>query len=251
MAKKKSRFHIPARSIAPNAITILALCAGMFGVRFAYLGKWEEAVISILVAGVFDGLDGSVARLLKGTSKFGAELDSLSDTVSFGVAPALIMYMWVLNDVKGIGWLVSMIYAVCMALRLARFNTVMKDDELGADVKIGYFTGIPAPAAAGLALWPMILSFEFDLWFLKEPKVGAIVCSIYITIIAALAVSRIPTFSLKSLKIHKEHVLFVLLGTAVFASLLITHLWMIMSIVGIVYIISIPTTYYYSLKSKE
>jgi CDP-diacylglycerol--serine O-phosphatidyltransferase len=159
MPDKKARFHIPVRSLAPNAITVLALCAGMFGVRFAYLGQWEAAVTSILVAGVFDGLDGSVARLLKGTSKFGAELDSLSDVISFGVSPALIMYMWVLSDVKGLGWLMSLMFAICMALRLARFNTVMKDDELGAEVKAGYYTGIPAPASAALAVWPMILSF--------------------------------------------------------------------------------------------
>ena len=234
---KPSRFHLPVRSLAPNAITVLALCAGMFGVRFAYLGQWESAVTAILVAGVFDGLDGSVARLLKGTSKFGAELDSLSDVISFGVAPALIMYMWVLSDVKGLGWLMSLMFAICMALRLARFNTVMKDDELGAEVKAGYYTGIPAPASAALALWPMILSFEFGFKFLEYPKV----CSAYMAFICLLTVSRLPTFSFKSLKIHKEHVLFVLLGIGILASLLMTHLWMTMSVIGMVYIISIPT----------
>lgn len=237
MPKSRTRFHIPVRSLAPNAITVLALCAGMFGIRFAYLGNWESAVTAILIAGVFDGLDGSVARLLKGTSKFGAELDSLSDVISFGVAPAVIMYMWVLNDVKGIGWLMSMVFTICMALRLARFNTVMKDAELGAEVKVGYYTGIPAPAAAALALWPMILSFEFNFAFLKDPKI----CSAYMAVLCVLTVSRIPTFSLKSLRIHKEHVIFLLLGIAIFASLLITHLWMTMAIVGIIYIISIPT----------
>lgn len=247
MARKKVRFHIPVRSLAPNAITVLALCAGMFGVRFAYLGQWESAVTSILVAGVFDGLDGSVARLLKGTSKFGAELDSLSDVISFGVAPALIMYMWVLSDVRGIGWLMSLIFVICMALRLARFNTVMKDDELGAEVKAGYYTGIPAPASAALALFPMILSFEYGLEILKDPRV----CSAYMAVICLLTVSRIPTFSLKTLKIHKEHVIFVLLGIAVLASLLITDLWMTMSIVGIAYIISIPTIAIFAHRKKD
>lgn len=237
MPKRQARFHIPVRSLAPNAITVLALCAGMFGIRFAYLGNWEAAVTAILVAGVFDGLDGSVARLLKGTSKFGAELDSLSDVISFGVAPAVIMYMWVLNDVKGIGWLMSMVFTICMALRLARFNTVMKDEDLGAEVKVGYFTGIPAPAAAALALWPMILSFEFNFLFLKDPRI----CSAYMAVLCVLTVSRIPTFSLKSLKIHKEHVIFLLLGIAILASLIITHLWMTMAIIGMIYIISIPT----------
>ncbi len=237
MPKRKARFHIPVRSLAPNAITVLALCAGMFGVRFAYLGKWEEAVTAILIAGVFDGLDGSVARLLKGTSKFGAELDSLSDVISFGVAPALIMYMWVLSDVKGIGWLMSLVFTICMALRLARFNTVMKDEELGAEVKAGYYTGVPAPASAALALLPMILSFEFNYSILKDP----IICSAYMGFVCLLTVSRIPTFSFKSLKIHKEHVIFLLLGIAVLASLVITHLWITMSVVGMIYLISIPT----------
>lgn len=247
MPQKKARFHIPVRSLAPNAITVLALCAGMFGVRFAYLGQWEASVTSILIAGVFDGLDGSVARLLKGTSKFGAELDSLSDVISFGVAPALIMYMWVLSDVKGVGWLMSLMFAICMALRLARFNTIVKDDELGAEVKAGYYTGIPAPASAALALWPMILSFEFGFEFLKDPKL----CSAYMALLCLLTVSRIPTFSLKSLKIHKEHVIFVLLGIGILASLLITNLWMTMSVVGMIYIISIPTIALFSSRSKS
>ena len=246
MPEKKARFHIPVRSLAPNAITVLALCAGMFGVRFAYLGQWEAAVTSILIAGVFDGLDGSVARLLKGTSRFGAELDSLSDVISFGVAPALIMYMWILSDVRGVGWLMSLVFAICMALRLARFNTVMKDDELGAEVKAGYFTGIPAPASAALALWPMILSFEFNWKFLTNPKLA---CA-YMAVLCVLTVSRIPTFSLKSLKIHKEHVIFVLLGIGVLASLLITDLFLTMSIVGMIYVISIPTIALIALRKK-
>ena len=247
MPDKKARFHIPVRSLAPNAITVLALCAGMFGVRFAYLGQWEAAVTSILVAGVFDGLDGSVARLLKGTSKFGAELDSLSDVISFGVSPALIMYMWVLSDVKGLGWLMSLMFAICMALRLARFNTVMKDDELGAEVKAGYYTGIPAPASAALAVWPMILSFEFGFEFLEDPNI----CSAYMAFLCLLTVSQIPTFSFKSLKIHKEHVIFVLLGIGILASLLITNLWMTMSVVGMMYLISIPTIALFSLRNKK
>ena len=247
MSQKKTRFHIPVRSLAPNAITVLALCAGMVGVRFGLRGEWESAVTAILVAGVFDGLDGSVARLLKGTSRFGAELDSLSDVISFGVAPALIMYMWVLSDVRGIGWLMSLIFVICMALRLARFNTVMKDDELGAEVKAGYYTGIPAPASAALALLPMILSFEYGFEFLKDPKI----CSAYMAVICIMTVSRIPTFSLKSLKIHKEHVIFVLLGIAVLASLLITDLWMTMSFVGMLYIISIPTIAIIAYRKKE
>jgi CDP-diacylglycerol--serine O-phosphatidyltransferase len=153
----------------------------------------------------------------------------------------------VLSDVKGLGWLMSLMFAICMALRLARFNTVMKDDELGAEVKAGYYTGIPAPASAALAVWPMILSFEFGFEFLEDPNI----CSAYMAFLCLLTVSRIPTFSFKSLKIHEEHVIFVLLGIGILASLLITNLWMTMSVVGMMYLISIPTIALFSSRNKK
>ncbi|WP_417317948.1 CDP-diacylglycerol--serine O-phosphatidyltransferase [Emcibacter sp.] len=217
-------------------ITILALCSGMFAIRFAILGKWEAAVVCILVAGVFDGLDGRVARMLKGTSKFGAELDSLSDIVSFGVAPALIMYMWVLNDVKGLGWAVSLAFVICMVLRLARFNTELTEETTSGKKVKNYFTGIPSPAAAALAVWPMILSFETDLEIMRNP----IVCSAYVGVIALLAVSHIPTFSFKRLAINRDYVMFYFLGVAILFSLLVTHLWVTMSVIGFLYLSSIP-----------
>ncbi|WP_321391611.1 CDP-diacylglycerol--serine O-phosphatidyltransferase [Emcibacter sp.] len=227
---------MPVRSLAPNMVTILALCSGMFAIRFAILGKWEAAVVSILVAGVFDGLDGRIARLLKGSSKFGAELDSLSDIVSFGVAPALIMYMWVLHDVKGLGWAISLGYVICMVLRLARFNTELSEEATSGKKVKNYFTGIPSPAAAALSVWPMILSFETDWAILKNP----VVCSAYVGIIALLAVSRIPTFSFKRLAINRDYVMFYFLGVAIFFSLLVTHLWVTMSVIGFLYLSSIP-----------
>ena len=227
---------LPVRSLAPNMITILALCSGMFAIRFAILEKWEAAVICILVAGVFDGLDGRVARMLKGTSKFGAELDSLSDIVSFGVAPALIMYMWGLHDVKGLGWAVSLGFVICMVLRLARFNTELTEETTSGKKVKNYFTGIPSPAAAALSLWPMILSFETDWEVFRNP----VVCSVYMAIIAFLAVSRIPTFSFKRLAINRDHVIFYFLGVAIFFSLLVTHLWIVMSMIGFLYLLTIP-----------
>lgn len=232
----------PVRSLIPNALTVLALCAGMFAIRFALLQKWELAVGSILIAGVFDALDGRVARLLKGTSKFGAELDSLSDMVCFGVGPALIMYMWVLRDIKGFGWLAALMLVVCTALRLARFNTMAQDkeDEHSQD----YFTGIPAPAAAALTLFPMILFFELELDIFKMP----LFCAIYVGIVAASCVSTIPTFSFKKVGIAREYVLFYLLGIALFSFMLVTYFWATMSVIGVCYLLSIPLAYRSSRK---
>ncbi|MBL4800353.1 MAG: phosphatidylcholine/phosphatidylserine synthase [Emcibacter sp.] len=236
MPHLNKRHIFPIRSLVPNSITVLAICAGMSAMRFAILGRWEGAVLAVLVAGVLDGLDGRIARLLKGTSKFGAELDSLSDIVSFGVAPAVIMYSWVLKDVKGIGWLLALIFTTAMALRLARFNTMSADETINAEERQDYFSGIPAPASAALALWPMILYFLTDMEFFRNP----VFCIVYMGVIAGLTVSNVPTFSFKKMSIKREYVLFYLLGIAIFATMLVTNIWATMSVVGLVYIITIP-----------
>jgi len=236
MPHLNNRHIFPIRSLVPNAITVLAICAGMSAIRFAILGRWEGAVLAVLIAGVLDGLDGRMARLLKGASKFGAELDSLSDIVCFGVAPAVILYSWTLRDVKGIGWLLALIFTTAMALRLARFNTMSQNEDLDPEEKRDFFTGVPAPAAAGLALWPMILYFLTGIEFLKNP----VFCIVYVGIIAALAVSNVPTFSFKRLSIKREYVLFYLLGISILATLLVSHVWATMSVVGFFYIVTIP-----------
>ncbi|VAW04707.1 CDP-diacylglycerol--serine O-phosphatidyltransferase [hydrothermal vent metagenome] len=236
MPNTGERHIFPLRSLVPNAITVLAICAGMSAMRFAILGQWEGAVFAVLIAGVLDGLDGRMARLLKGSSKFGAELDSLSDIVSFGVAPAVIMYSWTLRDVKGIGWLLALIFTTSMALRLARFNTMNQAIDVDEEERRDFFSGIPAPASAALALWPMILYFLTGYEFFKNP----VFCVIYLGVIAALTISSVPTFSFKKLSIKREFVLFYLLGISVFATLLVTQLWATMSIVGLVYVITIP-----------
>lgn len=236
MPLSNNRHIFPIRSLVPNAITVLAICAGMSALRFAILGHWQGAVLAVLIAGVLDGLDGRMARLLKGSSKFGAELDSLSDIVCFGVAPAVIMYTWVLGDVKGIGWLVALIFTTAMALRLARFNTMSEEAEDNDAERRDYFAGLPAPASAALALWPMILYFLTDMEFLRNP----VFCIIYMGVIAALTVSSVPTFSFKKLNIKREFVLFYLLGISILATLLVTHIWATMSVVGLLYILTIP-----------
>ena len=236
MPDSNNRHIFPIRSLVPNAITVLAICAGMSSLRFAILGVWEGAVLAVLIAGVLDGLDGRMARLLKGASKFGAELDSLSDIVCFGVAPAIIMYSWTLRDVKGIGWLLALIFTTSMALRLARFNTMSHNTDKDPEEQRDFFVGIPAPAAAALVLWPMILYFETGIELLKNP----VFCITYMAIIAGLTISNVPTFSFKKMSIKREYVLFYLLGIGVFATLLVTHIWATMSVVGLLYLLTIP-----------
>ncbi|MAU42074.1 MAG: CDP-diacylglycerol--serine O-phosphatidyltransferase [Kordiimonas sp.] len=237
---------LPARSLAPNVLTVLALCAGMSAIRFAMEGRWEASVAAILVAGIFDGLDGRVARLLKGATKFGAELDSLSDVVSFGVAPALVLYMWTLETIGGMGWVMALIFIICSALRLARFNTAIDGDherKPGSD----YFVGVPMPAAAALALWPLILSFEIDAEFLRSP----VLCAVHLALISFLTISSIPTFSFKRIGVRREYVLPALLGITLLAALLVSYLWWVMSLFGVIYLLLIPVSVKRARKTQQ
>src|SRR5260370_24276628 len=181
----------------PNILTLLALCAGMTAIRFAINGKFESSVIAIIVAGVFDGLDGRIARLLKSTSPFGAQLDSLSDFVCFGVAPGIMLYIWTMSQLSSFGWALSLLYAICCGLRLARFNTQL-DVDLPPYASY-YFTGVPAPGGAGLVLVPMYLAFEFGDAF-RSPILNGVV----MTVVAALLVIRVPPFSMKRCRIPHD-----------------------------------------------
>ena len=185
---------VPFRMIAPNMITLMALCLGLTAIRLAFEGKFEPAVIAVVVAGVLDGIDGRVARLLKGTSRFGAELDSLADFVNFGCAPALILYGFVLFHLKSAGWIVALIFAIAMALRLARFNAML-DDPNRPDWKKDFFVGMPAPAGALTAMLPLylhFLGFGIETW-------AAPAILIYVLCIALLVVSTVPTYSGKTM----------------------------------------------------
>jgi CDP-diacylglycerol--serine O-phosphatidyltransferase len=218
----------------PNILTLLALCAGMTAIRFGLEEHYRQAVIAIIVAGIFDGIDGRIARLLKGTSEFGAELDSLSDFVSFGVAPGLLMYLWTLQSLSSLGWVVALLFAVCCALRLARFNT-----QIGADLPpyaYNFFTGVPAPAGAGLAIIPMLLNFEFGWSGFRSAWFGALV----LAATAALMVSRVPTFSLKRFHVPREWVMPMLLVIGGLAALATTEPWATLLLIGVIYIGSIP-----------
>jgi CDP-diacylglycerol--serine O-phosphatidyltransferase len=222
--------------MVPNVLTVLALCAGMTAIRFAMGGNFMAAVYAIMIAGVLDGLDGRVARLLKSTSHFGAELDSLSDFISFGVAPAAVLYLWTMQALHGAGWAIVLLFAVCCALRLARFNT-----QLGVEVPAHasqYFTGVPAPAGAGLAIMPMFAAFEWGDWIVRSPYfVG-----VWVTGVALLMVSTIPTVSLKKFRIPQHLVMPTLLGIGILAAFLTTAPWPTLTALGIGYLGSIPWT---------
>jgi CDP-diacylglycerol--serine O-phosphatidyltransferase len=226
---------LPLRAVAPNAVTALALCSGLSGVRFAIGGQWESAVAMIMVAGVLDGLDGRIARMLHGESRFGAELDSLSDAISFGVAPALIVYLWSLTALPRVGWICSLIFAVFCALRLARFNAKI-DESHQPHKSAGFLTGVPAPAGAGLALMPMFFWFWTDEPTFASPYLVAP----WVAFVALLMVSSIATYSWSSVKLRSNIrfeaiALVVLLGAAI-----VSAPWHTLSIICVLYLISMP-----------
>lgn len=222
--------------LLPNMLTMLNLASGMTGIRFAVEGKWQEAVLAIAVAALFDMLDGRIARMLNAQSKFGEELDSLSDVVSFGVAPALILYLWTLDDARTIGWMAALLMGVCAALRLARFNTMLGAAAEKPPFAYNYFTGVPAPAGAFLALLPLIATLELGSGWVDSPWVVVP----WTVGVAALMISAIPTFSLKGLRVPVRYVVFVLLGVGATAAALVSAPWATLSVVGLIYIIAIP-----------
>ena len=216
-------------------LTLMSLCSGLTGIRFALHEKWEQAVIAILIAGVFDVLDGRVARMLNIASKFGAELDSLSDAVSFGVAPGLIMYQWTLKDAGGIGWVAVLVYAVCCALRLARFNTMLDDHDVPVWAK-GYFTGVPTPAGAFQALLPV----AFVLQFGEAAQLPPVVYAFWMMFVGGLMVSRMPTFALKGWRIAPVWVAPILIVAVALVAGLVTNTWLTLSGLGTLYALGLP-----------
>mgnify|MGYP005839067779 CR=1 FL=1 len=225
----------PLFHLVPNMFTVLGLCAGLTGIRYALDGRWELAVALIIVAGVLDGLDGRSARMLKITSKLGAELDSLADFLSFGVGPALIVYLWTLRDVRGVGWALAMLFATCCALRLARFNSELEQPDKPRWT-LWFFTGVPAPAAAGLALLPMMLNFASGAALFRSWAVNAVL----LLAVACLMVSRLPTFSLKRLRVRPDLVLPTMLACGVVVVAFVTEPWWTLSAIGVVYLLALP-----------
>jgi CDP-diacylglycerol---serine O-phosphatidyltransferase len=233
---RRRRFRpIPVRMLVPNVITLLAICAGLTAIRLSTEGRMELAVAAIVFAAILDGIDGRVARLIKGQSKFGAELDSLADFVNFGVAPGLILYFWQLHDLNNGGWIAAMVFAISGGLRLARFNATMDDPNKPA-FAANFFTGVPAPAGAITVLLPIYLAF------LGVPKPPAMLTALYTLLIAFLMVSRLPVFSGKTIRMRvpPEMVLPVFVGVIFFIALLIGYPWYILSVCTVLYLLSLP-----------
>ena len=232
----RRRFRqIPVRMLVPNVITLLAICAGLTAIRLSTEGRMELAVAAIVFAAVLDGVDGRVARMIKGQSKFGAELDSLADFVNFGVAPGLILYFWQLHDLNNFGWIAAMIFAISNSLRLARFNATMDDPGKPA-FTANYFTGMPAPLGALTVLLPVYLGF------LEVSRLPALVIAGYTLLIAFLMVSRIPVFSGKAVKMRvaPEIVTMVIVAAVLIIALLISFPWHMMTAISIGYLLSLP-----------
>jgi CDP-diacylglycerol--serine O-phosphatidyltransferase len=233
---RRRRFRpIPVRMLVPNVITLLAICAGLTAIRLSTEGRMELAVAAIVFAAVLDGLDGRVARMIKGQSKFGAELDSLADFVNFGVAPGLILYFWQLHELNNGGWIAAMVFAISGGLRLARFNASIDDPNKPA-FAANYFTGVPAPAGAITVLLPVYLAF------LGMPMPPAMLTAFYTLLIAFLMVSRLPVFSGKTvrMRVPPEMVLPVFVSVVFFVALLIGYPWHILSAGSVLYLLSLP-----------
>jgi len=237
-ARLKRFKRIPLKFLLPNAITLLALCLGVTAIRWAMDGRFELAVAAIIAATVLDALDGRVARLLKGASRFGAELDSLADFVNFGVTPALLIYMWSLDALRNLGWVVALALVIATALRLARVNVALEEpDKPKWTVK--FFTGVPAPAGAALVLLPMYLGF---LDVITDPKAAAPYILVFVAIVAFLVISKIPTFSGKGFtqRVDRDLVLPILAGSVMFTVLLISYPWELLTLGVLAYMVMLP-----------
>ena len=234
-----------ARVILPNLLTLIGVCIGLTSIRFALDGKFEFAIIAIIFAALIDGLDGRIARLIKGTSKVGKELDSLTDMISFGVAPAFIMYFWKLNTLGRFGWLVCLIYVICVALRLARFNVNSNQDPSWKD---NFFEGVPSPAGGILVLTPLIISqTNFNYIQLNYD----IIVPAFFIITSLLLISKFPSYSFKKIVIQRKTTIFLLFGIVLFFGLLLIYPFSIISISAVVYLLMLPISFFHYQKLKK
>ena len=234
-----------ARVILPNMLTLIGVCIGLSSIRFALDGKFEFAIIAIILAAIIDGLDGRIARLIKGTSKVGKELDSLTDMISFGVAPAFIMYFWKLNTLGRFGWLLCLIYVICVALRLARFNVNTGQAPSWRD---NFFEGVPSPAGGILVLTPLIFSMtNFDI-----VKVNyEIIVPIFFIVTSLLLISKFPTYSFKKIVIQRKTTIFLLFGIVLFFGLVLVYPFNVISISAIIYLLMLPISFIHYQKLQK
>jgi len=234
-----------ARVILPNMLTLIGVCIGLTSIRFALSGEFHLAIIAIIFAALIDGLDGRIARLIKGTSKVGKELDSLTDMISFGVAPAFIMYFWKLSTLGRLGWLLCLIYVICVALRLARFNVNSNQEPSWRD---NFFEGVPSPAGGILVLTPLIISLtNFNYININYN----IVVPAFFIITSLLLISKFPTYSFKKIVIQRKATIFLLFGVVLFFGLLLVYPFIMISLSAIIYLLLIPISYFNYQKLKK
>ena len=250
MEPKKNNFKIvaekkTARVILPNMLTLIGVCIGLTSIRFALDERFGLAIIAIIFAALIDGLDGRIARLIKGTSKVGKELDSLTDMISFGVAPAFIMYFWKLNTLERFGWLLCLVYVICVALRLARFNINSNQEPSWKD---NFFEGVPSPAGGILVLTPLIVSLSsFDLFQLNYD----IVVPIFFIVTSFLLISKFPSYSFKKIVIRRRTTIFLLFGIVLFFGLLLIYTFDIIAVSIIIYLLLLPVSFMHFQKIKK
>ena len=234
-----------ARIILPNMLTLIGVCIGLTSIRFALDGKFELAIIAIIFAALIDGLDGRIARLIKGTSKVGKELDSLTDMISFGVAPAFIMYFWKLNTLERFGWLLCLVYVICVALRLARFNINSNQEPSWKD---NFFEGVPSPAGGILVLTPLIISLSgFELYQLNYE----LIVPIFFVATSFLLISKFPSYSFKKIVIPRRSTIFLLFGIVLFFGLLLIYTFNVIAISAIIYLLLLPISFLHFQKIKK
>ena len=250
MQQPKKNFKIvpekrSARVILPNMLTLIGVCIGLTSIRFALDGRYEFSIIAIIIAAVIDGLDGRIARLIKGTSKVGKELDSLTDMISFGVAPAFIMYFWKLNELGRFGWLVCLIYVICVALRLARFNVNTGGEPSWRD---NFFEGVPSPAGGILVLTPLIFSMSSIELFKID---YAIIVPIFFIATSFLLISKFPSYSFKKIVIQRKATIFLLFGIVLFFGLLLIYPFNVISLSALIYLSMLPISFFHYQKLKK
>jgi len=234
-----------ARVILPNMLTLIGVCIGLTSIRFALDGRFEFAIIAVIFAAVIDGLDGRIARLIKATSKVGKELDSLTDMISFGVAPAFIMYFWKLNTLGRFGWLLCLVYVICVALRLARFNV---NTGQAPSWKDNFFEGVPSPAGGILVLTPLIFSMTSFNFFKINYE---IIVPIFFIATSLLLISKFPSYSFKKIVIQRKTTIFLLFGIVLFFGLLLVYPFNVISISAIIYLVMLPISFFHYKKLKK
>ena len=250
MEPQKKKFKIvsdkkSARVILPNMLTLIGVCIGLTSIRFALDGRFELAIVAIIIAALIDGLDGRIARLIKGTSKVGKELDSLTDMISFGVAPAFIVFFWKLNTLGKFGWLLCLIFVICVALRLARFNVNSNQEPSWRD---NFFEGVPSPAGGILVLTPLIISLSgFELFQINYD----IVTPVFFIVTSFLLISKFPTYSFKKIVIPRRTTIFLLFGIVLFFGLLLIYTFNVVALSAVIYVLLLPISFLHYKKIKK